>query len=92
LLLRIIDLFSVLTNKGGCWISGTNLRKGCVNDVFTCQQRETNWILQHVAIQIATVYMNRNISTAKYRLPDKKVQVFMPLPGLPTSEQIRYDR
>jgi len=55
-------------------------------------KRDLNWILQQVAILIATVYMNRNISTAKYRLPDKKVQVFVPLPGLPTSEQIRYDR
>jgi hypothetical protein len=35
-----------------------------------------NQILQHVAVIVATIYMNRYISVAKYGLTDKKVQVF----------------
>lgn len=37
---------------------------------------DLNQILQRVALIVATIYMNRSISVAKYRLTDKKVQVF----------------
>lgn len=35
-----------------------------------------NQFLQRVAVIVATIYMNRYISVSKYRLTDKKVQVF----------------